>query len=49
MLHTKHAMALILRIKMSTRNDGNCRSSSFPKSVARMQRVGKQLLMLSPT
>jgi hypothetical protein len=47
MLHTKHATALILRVKTWTRNDGNCRSSIFSKSVARMQRAaGKQLVCI---
>jgi hypothetical protein len=45
MLH-KHATALIFRTKMVMRNDGNCRSSSFPTSVARMQRAaGKPLVV----
>jgi hypothetical protein len=39
MLHAKHVTALIFRIKMRTRNERNGRSSSFPKSVARMQRA----------
>jgi hypothetical protein len=48
MLPAKHGTALILRLKMGPRNGGNCRSSSFPKSVARMQRAaGKQLAVLT--
>src|SRR6266567_7389260 len=47
-LPPKAPTALIFRIKISTRNEGNCRSSIFPKSVARMQRAAGNLLYILP-
>jgi hypothetical protein len=48
MLHSQACEVLIFRIKMRTRNEGNCGSSSFPKSVARMQRADAALVYAEP-
>jgi hypothetical protein len=48
MLHSKHAKALIFRIKIRARNGGNRRSSTFPGSVARMQRAAASNLLCVP-
>src|SRR6266436_9753570 len=47
MLHSQARDGLIFRIKIWPRNGANCRSSTFPKSVARMQcATGEQLLCI---